>query len=65
MSEELCFLSAAELGARIGRKNVSPVEITRAVLARAERLQPFGSTRQRIKNTVPQPRSGAKRHCSA
>jgi aspartyl-tRNA(Asn)/glutamyl-tRNA(Gln) amidotransferase subunit A len=40
MSEELCFLSAAELGARIRRKEVSPVEITRAVLARAERLQP-------------------------
>jgi aspartyl-tRNA(Asn)/glutamyl-tRNA(Gln) amidotransferase subunit A len=40
MSEELCFLSAAELGARIRRKDASPVEITRAVLARAERLQP-------------------------
>ena len=40
MSEELCFLSAAELAARIRRKDVSPVEITRAVLARAERLQP-------------------------
>jgi len=40
MSEELCFLSAAELRACILRKDVSPVEITRAVLARAERLQP-------------------------
>lgn len=40
MSEDLCFLSAGELGARIRRKDVSPVEITRAVLARAERLQP-------------------------
>jgi aspartyl-tRNA(Asn)/glutamyl-tRNA(Gln) amidotransferase subunit A len=40
MSEELCFLSAAELRGRIHRKEVSPVEITRAVLARAERLQP-------------------------
>src|ERR1700736_2301550 len=40
MSEELCFLSAADLGARVRRKEVSPVEITRAVLARAERLQP-------------------------
>jgi aspartyl-tRNA(Asn)/glutamyl-tRNA(Gln) amidotransferase subunit A len=39
MSEDLCFLSAAELRARIGRKQVSPVEIMRAVLARAERLQ--------------------------
>lgn len=40
MSEELCFLSAADLGARVVRKAVSPVEITRAVLERAERLQP-------------------------
>src|ERR1044072_4937512 len=39
MSDELCFLSAVELRARIARKDVSPVEITRAVLARAERLQ--------------------------
>src|SRR3954452_24258185 len=37
---ELCLLSATELRARIGRKEVSPVEITRAVLARAERMQP-------------------------
>jgi aspartyl-tRNA(Asn)/glutamyl-tRNA(Gln) amidotransferase subunit A len=40
MSEELCFLSAVELRARIIRKEVSPVDVTRAVLARAERLQP-------------------------
>jgi aspartyl-tRNA(Asn)/glutamyl-tRNA(Gln) amidotransferase subunit A len=40
MSDELCFLSAGELRARIARKEVSPVEITRAVLERAERLQP-------------------------
>jgi aspartyl-tRNA(Asn)/glutamyl-tRNA(Gln) amidotransferase subunit A len=40
MSEDLCFLSAVELRARVARKDVSPVEITRAVLARAERLQP-------------------------
>jgi aspartyl-tRNA(Asn)/glutamyl-tRNA(Gln) amidotransferase subunit A len=40
MSEELCFLPAAELAARIRSKEVSPVELTRAVLARAERLQP-------------------------
>src|SRR5882724_8470887 len=40
MNDELCFLSATELRARIARKDVSPVEITRAVLARAERLQP-------------------------
>jgi aspartyl-tRNA(Asn)/glutamyl-tRNA(Gln) amidotransferase subunit A len=40
MSEDLCFLSAVELRARIGRKAVSPVEIVSAVLARAEKLQP-------------------------
>src|SRR4051812_17143616 len=40
MSDELCLLPATELRARIVRKEVSPVEITRAVLARAERLQP-------------------------
>ncbi len=40
MSDELCLLPATELRARIVRKDVSPVEITRAVLARAERMQP-------------------------
>src|SRR5689334_2170323 len=40
MSEDLCFLSAAELRGRIASKAVSPVEVTRAVLARAEALQP-------------------------
>src|SRR5271165_4905849 len=40
LSQDLCFLSAAELRVRIIRKEVSPVEITRAVLARAEKLQP-------------------------
>ena len=35
-----CFLSATELRRRIGRKEISPLEVTRAVLARAERLQP-------------------------
>jgi aspartyl-tRNA(Asn)/glutamyl-tRNA(Gln) amidotransferase subunit A len=39
MSEDLCFLSAVELRARIIRREVSPVEITRAVLGHAERLQ--------------------------
>jgi aspartyl-tRNA(Asn)/glutamyl-tRNA(Gln) amidotransferase subunit A len=39
MSEDPCFQSAVELSARIRRKEVSPVEVTRAVLARAERLQ--------------------------
>lgn len=40
MSDDLCFLSATELRARIGRKELSPVELTGAVLARAEALQP-------------------------
>lgn len=40
MHDDLCFLSATELRARIGRKEISPLEVTRAVLARAEALQP-------------------------
>jgi aspartyl-tRNA(Asn)/glutamyl-tRNA(Gln) amidotransferase subunit A len=40
MSEDLCFLSAAELRDRMISKEISPVEVTRAVLARAEALQP-------------------------
>lgn len=40
MSNDLCFLSATELRERVISKQVSPVEITRAVLARAEALQP-------------------------
>jgi len=40
LSEDICFLAATELRGRIVRKQVSPVEIIRAVLARAERLQP-------------------------
>ena len=39
MSEDLCFLSAVELAGRIAREELSPVEVTRAVLARAEQLQ--------------------------
>lgn len=39
MSDELCLQSAVELRTRIARKEVSPVEVTRAVLERAERLQ--------------------------
>ncbi|WFU19366.1 amidase [Bradyrhizobium sp. CB3481] len=39
MTDELCFLPASELRTRIARKQVSPVEIINAVLARAERLQ--------------------------
>ncbi|VIO69427.1 Acylamidase [Bradyrhizobium ivorense] len=39
MSGDPCFLPATELRARIARKEISPVEIVSAVLARAERLQ--------------------------
>ena len=37
---DLCFTSAVELAALIRRRALSPVEITRAVLARIERLNP-------------------------
>ena len=40
MTEELCFMSATALRDRIRQRALSPVEITRAVLDRAERLQP-------------------------
>ncbi|UGY05196.1 amidase [Bradyrhizobium quebecense] len=40
MSGDLCLLPATELRARIGAREISPVEVTAAVLARAERLQP-------------------------
>ena len=40
MSEDLCRLSAATLRDKIGKKEVSPVELMTAVLARAEKLQP-------------------------
>src|SRR4051812_13193716 len=39
MNDDLCFLSATELRASIDRKEVSPVELVSAVLARAEALQ--------------------------
>ena len=39
MSDDaLCFLGAAELGRRLGRREVSPVEVARAHLARIEQL---------------------------
>jgi aspartyl-tRNA(Asn)/glutamyl-tRNA(Gln) amidotransferase subunit A len=40
MTEELCFWTAVRLREAIARREVSPVELTRAVLDRAERLQP-------------------------
>ena len=39
-NEELCLLSAVELAAAVRAKQVSPVEATRAVLERIERLNP-------------------------
>lgn len=38
--DDLCFMPATELRQRILRREVSPVDVTRAVLARADRLQP-------------------------
>ena len=38
--EELCYQSAAQLAASIRDKTVSPREVTEAVLARIERLNP-------------------------
>ncbi len=40
MSDELCELSAVELLERYKAKTLSPVEATRAVLARAEQVEP-------------------------
>ncbi|MBI5277436.1 MAG: amidase [Burkholderiales bacterium] len=40
MSDELCFWPAVRLRDAIARREVSPVEVTRAVLDRAARLQP-------------------------
>jgi Asp-tRNA(Asn)/Glu-tRNA(Gln) amidotransferase A subunit family amidase len=38
--DELCFWSASAMAAAIARKDVSPVEVVEAVLARIERLNP-------------------------
>ena len=40
MSQELCWMSAAELAAAIRQKQVSPVEAVDAVLAQIERVNP-------------------------
>lgn len=40
MADELCFWTAVRLREAIARREVSPVEVTRAVLDRAARLQP-------------------------
>lgn len=38
--DELCYLSATELGRRYRTREISPVEVVEAVLARLERLNP-------------------------
>ena len=38
--EELCFLSAAELGGLIQQKKISPVEVVETHLQRIEALEP-------------------------
>lgn len=40
MTEELCFWPAVRLREAIARREISPVDVTRAVLERATRLQP-------------------------
>src|SRR4029453_17567028 len=40
MAEELCFWTAGRLREAIAQRQISPVEVTRAVLDRATRLQP-------------------------
>src|SRR5215467_15800767 len=40
MNDELTWLSAAELSRRYSQKELSPLELLDAALARAERLQP-------------------------
>jgi aspartyl-tRNA(Asn)/glutamyl-tRNA(Gln) amidotransferase subunit A len=40
MSDELCWLTATELTERYLRREVSPVEVVEAVLARIDRMQP-------------------------
>ena len=40
MTDELCRLPASVLRGHVATKEVSPVELTEAVLARAEKLQP-------------------------
>jgi aspartyl-tRNA(Asn)/glutamyl-tRNA(Gln) amidotransferase subunit A len=39
-ADDFAFLSAVELAAMIGQRNVSPVEVTRAVLARIDKHNP-------------------------
>jgi Asp-tRNA(Asn)/Glu-tRNA(Gln) amidotransferase A subunit family amidase len=38
---ELCYLSASQMGECVRRRQLSPIEIVRAVLERIERLDPL------------------------
>lgn len=40
MSDDLCFLSAVETAQRVARREISPVEVVDALLARIEAVQP-------------------------
>jgi aspartyl-tRNA(Asn)/glutamyl-tRNA(Gln) amidotransferase subunit A len=42
-SDELCWMSAADLAAGIAKKKISPVEVLEAVLDRIERLRPLNA----------------------
>src|SRR5438093_10348735 len=41
MSDEIAYATIAELGARYRRRDLSPVEVTQALLARIEKLDPI------------------------
>jgi aspartyl-tRNA(Asn)/glutamyl-tRNA(Gln) amidotransferase subunit A len=41
MSDEIAYATIAELGARYRKRDLSPVEVTRALLARIEKLDPI------------------------
>ena len=57
---DLCFTSAVELAGLIRRRALSPVEITRAVLERIERLNPRARRlRPRPRRASARPRRGA------
>ncbi|MBI4507590.1 MAG: amidase [Chloroflexi bacterium] len=56
---ELCWMTAAELGERIARRDVSPVEVIDAYLARAERLNPHLNS---FLTVLAEPARAAARH---
>ena len=41
MSDEIAYATIAELGARYRKRDLSPVEVTQALLARIEKLDPI------------------------